>query len=146
MHGRSGDNPKRRIISSNLLSDDEREGLAARVRYVGSGHHKRNPADYGLDRTSPRPTKSLCDADKSVLLDEAQRLLREGIIRAMVSQLGSDGFPKYVWSVADDGKVYEAKTHPNTSGQYHGYPLEGEDDMCSYVKTVWAERCKDPGT
>ena len=63
----------------------------------------------------------------------------------MVSPLGNDGFPKYIWSVADDGEVYEAKTHPNTPGQYHGYPLEGEDDMRSYVSRLWAERCKELG-
>lgn len=145
MHGRSGNNPKRRIIPLTQLDADAREQLAARVRYVGSGHHKRSPADYGMDRTSPRPTKSLCDAAKLVTLDEARRLLREGILRAMVSPLGNDSFPKYVWSVADDGEVYEAKTHPNTPGQYHGYPLEAEDDMRSYVTRFWVERCKEPG-
>lgn len=80
MHGRSGNNPKRRIIPLTQLDADAREQLAARVRYVGSGHHKRSPADYGMDRTSPRPTKSLCDAAKLVTLDEARRLLREGIL------------------------------------------------------------------
>lgn len=145
MRSRSGNNPKRRIIPSVDLDANAREQLTARVRYVGSGHHKRNPASYSMDRTNPRPTKSLCDAAKHVALDEAQRLLREGILRVMVSPLGNDGFPKYIWSVADDGEVYEAKTHPNTPGQYHGYPLEGEDDMRSYVSRLWAERCKELG-
>ena len=39
----------------------EAYGLTGYVRYVGSGHHKRNPADYGLTRTSLRPTQSFCD-------------------------------------------------------------------------------------
>jgi len=145
MNSRSGKNPKRRIVASACLDADAREQLAARVQYVGSGHHKRNPADYDMDRTNPRPTKSLCDLVKVVTIDEARRLLREGVRRAMISQPGNDGIPKYVWSVADDGEVYEAKTHPNTSGQYHGYPLVGEDDLRSYVTRVWVERCKELG-
>lgn len=142
---RSGSNPNRRIVSPASFDALARSQLAARVQYAGSGHHKRNPADYNLERTNPRPTKSLCDAVKPVSLAEAQQLLREGILKGMVSAIGADGFPKYVWSVSIDGVVYEAKTHPNTPGRYHGYPLEGEDNMRSYVTNIWIERCRELG-
>lgn len=142
---RSGSNPNRRIVPAASFDAQARIRLAARVQYAGSGHHKRNPADYDLERTNPRPTKSLCDAIRPVLLTEAQQLLQEGILKGMVSALGDDGFPKYIWSVSGSGEVYEAKTHPNTPGKYHGYPLEGEDDMRSYVNKIWIERCREPG-
>lgn len=145
MHSRSGNNPKRRIAPLADLDASAREQLAARVKYVGSGHHKRNPATYGMERTNPRPTKSLCDETKLVTLDEARRLICEGILRGMVSPHRDESFPKYVWSVGADGEVYEAKSHPNTPGQYHGYPLNNEDDMRSHVTKVWAERCKELG-
>lgn len=63
-----------------------------------------------------------------------------GTSRAMLSTYGQDGFPKYIWSVSLDGTVYEAKTHPNTPGQYHGYPLEKEDSMRDEVIDVWDAR------
>ena len=141
----SGSNPKRCIISSGSMAAGDRTLLASRVQYVGSGRHKRSPADYGLERTSPRPAKSLCDVIKPVSIVEARQLLEAGILRGMVSAIGIDGFPKYVWSVSLDGAVFEAKTHPNTPGKYHGYPLEREDDMRDSVNKIWIERCLELG-
>jgi hypothetical protein len=145
MRVRTGNNPKRRIISGVLPETGIREKLAAVVKYTGSGHHKRNPADYGLERTNPRPTKSLCDAAGSLPLSVALGLLREGVLKAMISAPAEDGFPKYIGSVSPEGVVYEAKTHPNTPGEYHGYPLENEDDMRAYVMKIWVDRCSAPG-
>lgn len=142
---RSSNNPKRRIISGVLPDIEALLVLADRIRYVGSGHHKRNPADYGLERTNPRPTKSLCDTAGFVPLAEASSLLRAGVLRGMISTPGEDGFPKYVWSVSADGTVFEAKTHPKTPGLYHGYPLGNEDDMRAYVMKIWEQRCRASG-
>lgn len=140
MRLRTGNKPKRRI-TPNVPAADVLATLAARVRYVGSGHHKRNPADYGLERTSPRPTKSLCDGERPLKLEEARELLRTGILRGMISELAETGFPQYVWCVSPEGKAYEARTDPKRPGDYHGYPIEDEDDMRRYVKKVWEERC-----
>ena len=119
--------------------------LVEAARYVGSGHHKRNPADYGLPRTNPRPTKSLCDLERTIPLDEARSLMTTGIRWGLVSAVRKDGFPKYIWSVSVRGEVFEAKTDANGTGEYHGYPLEDEDAMHAYVKSVWEERCKNAG-
>lgn len=116
------------------------DALLMNVRYVGSGHHKRSPGDYGFERTNPRPTKSLCDLRRAITLEEAKSLLQAGIRKKMISVPLDNGFPKYIWSVSDSGDVFEAKTHQNTLGMYHGYPLEGEDDMREYVLKMWAER------
>ena len=45
---RPGNNPKRRIAREGFLTDERKAELAVNARYGGSGHHKRNPADYGL--------------------------------------------------------------------------------------------------
>ena len=140
MYKRTGDNPTRRIVEVGVLTPEHQEALLGRVRYVGSGHHKRNPLDYGFERTNPRPTKSLCDASRPIKLAEADELLKAGIKKGMVSRLGDDGLPKYIWSVSDYGEAFEAKTHPNTPGQYHGYPLEAEDDMRRRVLEAWSKR------
>lgn len=140
MRRRTGDNPTRRILDSGSLTEEELKALAARARYVGSGHHKRNPVDYGFDRTSPRPTKSLCDASRIIKLAEAQSLLEAGIKKGMISRPLEKGLPKYVWCVSEAGEAFEAKTHPNTPGAYHGYPLEDEDDMRNRVIEAWKKR------
>ncbi len=129
----------------DVLSEAQRAKLAKTVEYVGSGHHKRSPADYGLDRTNPRPTKSLCDLLRVVALNEAKAMLRKGILCGMFSNFRFGAHPKYVWCVDTDGEVYEAKTDAVTPGAYHGYRLEEDDDMREYVKRVWKERCQETG-
>ena len=138
---RQGNNPKRRLAEASTLNKEQLETLASRASYVGSGHHKRYPADYGLERTNPRPNKSLCDLTKVVCLEQAESLLASGIRAGMVSKLAKDGFPKFIWCVDDDETVYEAKTDPNSPGVYHGYPLELEDNLCAYLLAEWKERC-----
>lgn len=58
----------------------------------------------------------------------------------MFSRPQEDGLPKYIWSVSDAGEVFEANTHPNNHGKYHGYPLEDEDDMRDCILQIWSER------
>ena len=140
MRRRTGDNPTRRIIDVGLLTAEQTEALLARVQFVGSGHHKRNPLDYGFERTNPRPTKSLCDAQGSIMLADAHALLMSGIAKSMISHPLANGIPKYIWAVSEAGTAFEAKTHPNTPYQYHGYPLEAEDDMRDRVLTAWRRR------
>lgn len=137
---RLSDNPKRRVVDPAHITDDQMDALLMNASYVGSGHHKRNPGDYGLERTNPRPTKSLCDLSRAISLEEAKSLLQAGIRKKMISVPLDNGFPKYIWSVSDSGEAFEAKSHQNTLGMYHGYPLEGEDDMREYVLKMWAER------
>lgn len=138
---RSGNNPKRRVAAPDSITAELLDRLQKNAKYVGSGHHKRNPVDYGFDRSSPRPTKSLCDANRSIRKDEASALLRRGLEKKMVSAMKeSDEFPKYIWSVSDQGEVFEAKTHANTPGEYHGYPLENDDDLRDYIAGLWNNR------
>ncbi|MDR8398670.1 hypothetical protein NE850_20255 [Paraburkholderia sp. USG1] len=142
---RNGNNPKRRIAPPERLTEDEKVALTEAVRYVGSGHHKRNPADYGLQRTNPRPTKSLCDLERTIRLAEAKQLVASGIECGLISEPQANGFPKFIWSVSEHGEVFEAKTDTHGTGEYHGYPLEDEDDMHKYVKSIWKERCQNAG-
>ena len=59
----------------------------------------------------------------------------------MISVFREDNLPKYVWAVAPDGRVYEAKVGRG-SRTYHGYEL-GEDDeaMRRLVVKEWSARC-----
>jgi hypothetical protein len=142
---RAGNNPKRRIAAADRLTNAQKAALAQAVQYSASGHHKRNPADYGLVRTSPRPTKSLCDLVRVIPLKEASAMLQKGISHGMISDYFFGNFPKFIWCVGDDGEVYEAKTDSVAPGKYHGYRLEEEDNTREYVKQVWNERCRPAG-
>jgi hypothetical protein len=140
VRSRSSSSPKRKIVAFGSTPKVKLELLQVRAYYLGSGHHKRSPADYGFERTSPRPTKSLCDASRVILRNEAQQLLGAGIAKEMISEIGDDGFPKYIWSVSSNEEIFESKTHPNGTGQYHGYPLGPEDDWREVVLKAWMER------
>ena len=135
---RAGNNPKRRIAASGVLSLPERQALAGRLTYVGSANHKRQPGDYGFHPpTNPRPSKSLCDARRCVLLGEAQALMQKGILKGMISTWFVGDVPKYVWSVDEFGEAFEAKIGRDG---YHGYRLESDDTMRDIVLREWALR------
>jgi hypothetical protein len=142
---RAGNNPKRRIAPIDHLTETQRVALVRNVEYAASGHHKRNPADYGLERTSPRPTKSLGDRLRIIPLKEAKSMLQKGINLGMFSDYFFGQHPKYIWCVGDDGEVYEAKTSAVAPGSYYGYRLEEEDDVRERVKQVWKTRCQQAG-
>ena len=94
MSKRSGNRPIRRIARADSFDTVELKNLAKRMAYVGSAHHKRFPGDYGFHPpVNPRPWKSLCDGTRTILRAEAQRLLREGVIRGMVSEPAGDDLP-----------------------------------------------------
>lgn len=76
----------------DVATDEIKQHLEQAVKYIGSGHHKRHPADYGFQRTHPRPTKSLCDLERTVLLDEAKSHIKNGIRYGLFSEIREDGF------------------------------------------------------
>ena len=137
---RQGNRPNRRIANVDLLDGDGRQALAERLVYIGSAIHKRHPGDYGFHPpVNPRASKSTCDGQRVVLLAEARRLFRKGVLMGMFSAFEGAGRPKYVWCVDDDGEIYEAKT--DRYG-YHGYVLEDDDNMRSVVLKEWRTRCQ----
>lgn len=140
MTKRQSNNPKRRIAPTGSLDEQEVERLVAESRYVGSALHKQLPGNYGFHPpVNPRPHKSLCDDIRSIQLEEARRLFESGIRRGMVSTCRQGDLPKYVWSVDDQGEVYEAKIG---NDGYHGYRLneENETAMRKIVLQEWNER------
>lgn len=86
---------------------------------------------------NPRAHKSLCDGVRVVLREEAEQLLRQGVLRGMFSDFLEGQAPKYIWSVSADGLVFEAKIG---LGGYHGYRLEPTDQMSKVVLREWSKR------
>jgi hypothetical protein len=146
MPKREGNRPDRRIAPYDFVSVEMRQLLVGRLTYVGSAHHKLRPGDYGfVPPQNPRASKSPCDELRPVLLAEASALFQRAIELGMFSRFTDGGSPKYVWAVDDFEEVYEAKTRPELSTEYHGYRL-GEDDrvMRRYVLIEWRQRCQNP--
>lgn len=138
---RTSFDPTRRISDLNTWTEEQSNELLSRVKYTGSGHHKRYPANYGLERVNPRKTATVCDARRTIKLEEAEGLLHSGIKKTMMSTLlAAEGMPKYIWSVSEDGEPFEAKTSESTPWQYHGYPLDDNDSMRAQVLKAWNQR------
>ncbi len=144
IHKREGNRPDRRIAGVESTDEAARDELLDKLSYVGSALHKLHPGNYGFQPPqNPRPSKSPCDAKRSVLLEEASELFRRGIELGMVSTFTKGGVPKYVWSVDADGEVYEAKTRPERETEYHGYRIgPDEPQMRDYVLKEWRRRCR----
>jgi hypothetical protein len=139
---RSGNRPDRRFVAVNTYSQVEIDALKQRITYKGSAHHKLRPGDYNLHPpTNPRGSKSPCDDLRTVLLEEATRLLIQGIQLQLLSKFEPGGNPKYVWSVDDQGEPYEAKESKSDPQNYHGYRLSDDDYMRELVLAEWKRRC-----
>ena len=129
-------NPKRQIARS--VRQRDLNELADRVRYGGNPEHKRHPGDFALSPPSlPRADKTLCDLAGILHRAEAERLLREGIRRGLVSQRESGGFPQNVWAVAEGGLPVEAQLENAGDGTYHGYPMPEDDAFREEVMAKW---------
>jgi hypothetical protein len=145
MTKRQSNRPDRRLAPASAYAPNVLAALANSVSYGGSGNHKLHPGDYGFTPpVSPRPSKSVCDDRRPVLKAEAGRLFRLGILCGMVSPFALGSIPKYVWAVAPDGEVFEAKTKPGQETLYHGYRL-GDDDseMRGLIRREWKARCQN---
>lgn len=134
--------PKRRIVPAREVDPAFLCRLVKQARYTGSAHHKRSAADYGFHPpANPRPSKSLCDGNRTVKKNEAEALFHEGIRRGMVSVHHEDDLPKHVWAVDGGGRAYEAVLAKGSS-DYHGYELDDDDgDMKKLVIKEWKRRC-----
>ena len=142
MPKRQSNNPKRRIIPMSRVAPAFLRRLVRQARYTGSAHHKRSATDYGFHPpANPRPSKSLCDGNRTVKKNEAKVLFHEGIRRGMVSDCPRNDLPKHVWAVDDGGRVYEAILAKGSS-DYHGYELSDDGDMKKLVVREWKRRCR----
>lgn len=129
----------KRSLRPARLNEEERTFLRAYAAYQGSPHHKRNPGDFGLiPPSAPRPDKTLCDEATIFNLEIATVLFQRAIDRGLVSESsGAPGFPKQLWVVDDNGRVFEAMHGGVAAGIYHGYPIRREDPLFDRIREAW---------
>lgn len=131
-------NPKRALADNPPR--DKLERLAQMVCYRGNPEHKRNPGDFGL--TPPacaKRSKMLCDDAGVFSRETANRLLREGVKRGLVSKQERNGFPQNIWAVTEDKVPLEAQLENEQTGAYHGYPMDAKDRLFPDVCVRWNE-------
>jgi hypothetical protein len=87
---------------------------------------------------SPRPDKTLCDEAGIQRKEVASELLDAAITHGVVSEATTGtGFPKQLWVIDDQGRVFEAMYGGSKRGYYHGYPLRESDPQFAAVHAVW---------
>lgn len=131
-----------RTIRSALLSDKEKAFLRANAVYEGSPYHKKNPGDFGLTPpAAPRSDATLCDEAGVTQRAVASALLDAAIDGGLASEATTpEGFPKQIWTVDDQGRVFEAMYGGSRTGCYHGYPIRTKDPLFDRISKIWAQR------
>jgi hypothetical protein len=89
---------------------------------------------------SPRPGATLCDEAGVTRKEVASNLLRAGIEMGMFSKQMRNGFPQNIWAVNNDGLPFEAELENEEKGEYHGYPMQLDDDFRHVVLSEWKQR------
>ncbi len=109
--------------------------------YEGSPYHKRNPGDFGLSPpAAPRPDATLCDEAGILRKEEAEELFKAAQARALVSEAKTNtGYPRQMWVVAKDGRVFECMYGGSRDGRYHGYPVRRSDPLFDKITKAWSE-------
>lgn len=138
---RTSFNTKRRLRPppSSPAEQTVLDYLAAVVRYGGNPEHKRNPGNFGLSPPSqPKVDKTLCDEAGIFDRATAERLLKEGLRRGVVSTQVRDQWPQNVWAVFNNDVVLEAELENRGAGTYHGYPMPRHDPLHKEILVRWS--------
>lgn len=93
--------------------------LAAKVRYVGSSEHKDFPSFAG----PPGLRSDAARCEPTITREEAERVLRQGILQGCVCAEIEGQFPRYVWGRLD-GKLYQARLINREQGHYKAWEIE----------------------
>jgi hypothetical protein len=120
-----------------------RSDLAARVTFEPSAKHKRHPDAFGM-----KPYEGLhedptyCDDHagfKKSDIPRAHSLLVRGVEAGLFGATFKKGDPGLLWSVDDNGWIYEAQiTNPGYAG-YHAYPVLPGESIARKVLYRYAE-------
>lgn len=138
---RSSDNEKRQLRTP-VPGLSEREHLAQRVSFQGSGKHKLEPRAFKLEPVSPDADDCFCDGHAGFTpqdMDRIPELMIRGIRAGLIGHRDTKGDPTILWAVDDNGWIYEARITTATQAIYHGYPLLDGDAFARKVIARYAE-------
>jgi hypothetical protein len=120
-----------------LPTDLECSNLAERASYGSYSKHKYNPAAYGLTPYAGQDEeRTYCDEHAGFRKSDIARvptLLRRGIQLGLWSERIADEIPTILWTIDDNGWIYELRVTNVGLFQYHGYPVLANDAFAKQV-------------
>ena len=125
-------------------ANDLIERLLHNVRYEGSPKHKRQPNLFGLEPfNGQRDDATLCDeADfRPDQLRDIPKLIQRGIRAGLIGHTA-----RLLWTVADDGWIFEARETNREATEFHGYPILPEESIARLVFDRFADWAHRHGT
>jgi len=138
---RSSDNDKRRLREP-APTDEAREALAARIRFAGSGKHKLEPRAFGLEPAPSDEDDTYCDGHADFRPEDMARtgrLLQRGLLAGLIGHNDKQGDRTLIWTIDDNGWIYEGRITIPSQGLYHAYPLLTSDAFAKIVIARYAE-------
>ena len=124
---RSSDNTKRRLY--DIMDSDQLAALFADMNYEGSSKHKLHPHLFGLAPfRGDRGDRTLCDTHAGFGPNDRARVLKL-LGRARSASLVGN----FIWTIDDNGWIYELAVTNVAQKQYHGYPLRPGEAICQPV-------------
>lgn len=134
---RNQDNNKRRLekdVSSKAIAE-----LDAKAFYRGSSKHKRNPSIFSLEPfLGDRGDSTLCDEHANFQpadMAKIPELIHRGVQARLV------GKNALLWTVADNGWIFEGRLTNVVTTEYHGYPVRPTEAIAEKVYrrySAWA--------
>jgi hypothetical protein len=146
---RSGNNEKRRLREPPPDVEFLQE-LADRAHFEGSAKHKLEPHAFGMVPAPSGNDDTFCDGHAGFSPTDMARvpdLLRRGILAGLIGHNDVKGDPTLIWTVDDNGWIYEARITLPTQALYHGYPLLPADAFARKViarYTLWVYAQPNP--
>jgi len=135
---RNSDNVKRRLHAAPDAALIAR--LSGAARYAGYAKHKAAPEAFGLEpHRKPRGDGTLCDRDAGFTPSQVPsipRLLRRGIQAGLIGES-----PRIIWTIGDDGWIFEGRITNAEQDEYHGYPVRPTEPIAEAVYRrylIWA--------
>jgi hypothetical protein len=124
---RKSDNLKRKL-AKNPSEVDVNTQFGA-TTYGGSSKHKRNPHLFGLEPFQGiRGDRTLCDEHASFGISDMARIPALLNRALQASLVGS-----HMWTVDDNGWIYELAITNVTTSERHGYPLRASEAIAEIV-------------
>lgn len=147
--------PTSRTAEARTATNDPRRltqtppSLAARLEllgkadYVAYSKHKKHPDAYALKPyEGPHEDPTFCDEHAGFGPHDMQRaksLLERGINAGLFGKTLKKGDPGLLWTVDDNGWIYEAQITNPGYGVYHGYPVLPNEAIAKKVLVRYAD-------
>ena len=126
----------------------DRAALSVAASYGAYSKHKSNPTAYRLHPYAGMDEdRTYCDAHAGFGPNDVPRirkLLVRGILLGLWSEDAAGSSPSQIWTIDDNGWIYEMAITNSAQAQYHGYPVLTGDAFAKQVLARARDVAFDP--